>query len=172
MGVSCKKSKESPEDELSKLPPITQTGANTFGCLVNGKAWTPKGWDGRQPNFFIIVDPTFRNGDFSLRTYRLDNSIYESYVIGSDSINATSTYIISDIANTRIIYHKGTPDLSQIFCTVSYNGNFQRTGYLRISKYDLQSGIVSGEFEFTMVNKDCGNGDIIKVTKGRFDYKL
>jgi hypothetical protein len=25
--------------ELAKLPAITTTGANTFGCLLNGKAW-------------------------------------------------------------------------------------------------------------------------------------
>ena len=36
--TACKKVKE-PPTELSKLPPATQTGANTFGCLVNGKAW-------------------------------------------------------------------------------------------------------------------------------------
>lgn len=38
----CKKNKLS---ELDKLPPATQTGANTFGCLVNGKAYLPGGWE-------------------------------------------------------------------------------------------------------------------------------
>ena len=28
--------------ELEKLPPATQTGKNTFGCLVEGKAWVTK----------------------------------------------------------------------------------------------------------------------------------
>ncbi|MBS1947911.1 MAG: hypothetical protein JST47_09105 [Bacteroidetes bacterium] len=35
-GCSCKKSVAEPQ-----LPPITQTGANTFGCKVNGKVWVP-----------------------------------------------------------------------------------------------------------------------------------
>ncbi|MEJ7914030.1 MAG: hypothetical protein WKF70_12800 [Chitinophagaceae bacterium] len=35
----CRKSKS----ELEQLPPATQTGAETFGCLVNGKAFKPKG---------------------------------------------------------------------------------------------------------------------------------
>ena len=40
--MCCKKTETSSLDaELAKLPPITQTGANTFGCLVNGKAVTP-----------------------------------------------------------------------------------------------------------------------------------
>ena len=39
LGLSqCKK-----HDPESALPPATQTGASTFGCLVNGQAWTPKG---------------------------------------------------------------------------------------------------------------------------------
>ena len=37
--LSCKKQ---PVDQLSLLPPATQTGANTFGCLVNGRAFLPK----------------------------------------------------------------------------------------------------------------------------------
>ena len=28
---------------VDALPPATQTGQRTFGCLLNGKAWTPAG---------------------------------------------------------------------------------------------------------------------------------
>ena len=31
------------DDPEAGLPSATQTGANTFGCLVNGQVWTPKG---------------------------------------------------------------------------------------------------------------------------------
>ena len=42
MITSCKKTDTNSLDaELAKLPPITQTGANTFGCLVNGRAVLP-----------------------------------------------------------------------------------------------------------------------------------
>ena len=30
------------DDPLNKLPTITQTGANTFGCAINGEVLTPK----------------------------------------------------------------------------------------------------------------------------------
>ena len=30
------------DDPQDQLPPITQTGANTFGCLVNGQVFVPK----------------------------------------------------------------------------------------------------------------------------------
>src|SRR5437773_8453594 len=35
---SCRKQKNE-----EQLPPATQTGANTFGCLVDGKVWIPTG---------------------------------------------------------------------------------------------------------------------------------
>ncbi len=31
-----------PKTELEKLPPATQQGKSTFGCLVNGKAWVTR----------------------------------------------------------------------------------------------------------------------------------
>src|SRR5690606_10158538 len=31
-----------PKTELEKLPPATQEGKNTFGCLVDGKAWVTR----------------------------------------------------------------------------------------------------------------------------------
>lgn len=171
MSSGCKKNKDSIENELSKLPPVTQTGQNSFGCLVNGKAWTPKGWDGNSPNFYIIVDPTYKDGDFSLRTYRIADNIREDYTINSDSVKTTGTYIMNDTARTRVIYSKGTANLSQVFCKIFYSGNYNRKGFLKVTKYDLQAGIVSGEFEFSMINQDCST-DTIKVTHGRFDYKL
>src|SRR5882724_1729284 len=30
--------------EVAELPPATQTGANTFGCKVDGSFWVPKGF--------------------------------------------------------------------------------------------------------------------------------
>ncbi|MGH2649337.1 MAG: hypothetical protein ACRDE8_17285, partial [Ginsengibacter sp.] len=37
----CKKHK--PGNPVDQLPPATQTGANTFGCLINGEVFLPKG---------------------------------------------------------------------------------------------------------------------------------
>ena len=41
--------------------------------------------------------------------------------------------------------------------------------YLNITRYDLQAGIVSGTFNFVLAKPGC---DTVKVTHGRFDYKL
>lgn len=42
LSSSCKKQVIQPVNQLSLLPPATQTGANTFGCLVNGQAFVPQ----------------------------------------------------------------------------------------------------------------------------------
>ena len=40
--ASCKSCKK----EINALPDATQTGANTAGCLIDGKAWVPRGNSG------------------------------------------------------------------------------------------------------------------------------
>ena len=48
---SCKKELTT-EDLVAQLPPATQTGANTFGCLIDGKPYVPNGytgWSGTYP---------------------------------------------------------------------------------------------------------------------------
>jgi len=50
----CHKDDDQPIPEINKLPPATQTGVNTAGCLVNGKAFISKGYfSGRHGLIFI-----------------------------------------------------------------------------------------------------------------------
>ncbi|MEO6683157.1 MAG: hypothetical protein ABIN48_10070 [Ginsengibacter sp.] len=163
IGVGCKKNK--PKTELEKLPPITQTGANTFGCLINGKAWTPKGFQFK-PNFFIIVDPTFQNGNFDLRVYQYSNQKFERINIFSNDIRSIGNYSITPNGFVFV-------DFRNDFSSCNYLHSIENFsfGYLKITKYDLQNGIVSGEFDCTMYDSAI-NCDTIKITNGRFDYKL
>jgi hypothetical protein len=43
MASGCKKNNNSNNSPIDQLPPATQIGANTFGCLINGQAFTPGG---------------------------------------------------------------------------------------------------------------------------------
>ena len=59
------------DDDNASLPPETQTGANTVGCLVNGKVFLPHA-EGLNPSvncFYQFVD-----GEFFLR---LDSQILD-----------------------------------------------------------------------------------------------
>ena len=48
-------------------------------------------------------------------------------------------------------------------------GTTSVTGYVDLTRLDNQQGIVSGTFAFTLAQPGC---DTIKITNGRFDYKL
>jgi hypothetical protein len=70
--TQCSKCKDDPIP-VNQLPPATQTGAGTFGCLVNGQAWMPKGNDGFS-NYSVAYDPTYRQGTLNVSTYRLSGN--------------------------------------------------------------------------------------------------
>ena len=48
----CDKDDNKPKTELEKLPPATQTGAQTFGCLIDGKAFVPPKFGTNAPSAF------------------------------------------------------------------------------------------------------------------------
>ena len=80
--ISCRK--ENTDEEL--LPPITQNGANTFGCLINGKIYTQKGFLQNTPNFQLSVDTNFNDGSFGAITFRKTDNTIVDFTIGSDSM--------------------------------------------------------------------------------------
>ena len=42
LATGCSRNNDKPVAEIDKLPPATQKGANTIGCLINGQALLPK----------------------------------------------------------------------------------------------------------------------------------
>lgn len=40
---SCKDDDDTPTNPVDQLPPATQTGENTFGCLLDGEVFIPSG---------------------------------------------------------------------------------------------------------------------------------
>ena len=63
LSLHCKK--EEPQKEEDKLPPLTTEGKQTFGCLMNGKAWP----DSYLTNF---SSSGYANGNFELYLLTLD----------------------------------------------------------------------------------------------------
>lgn len=164
--ASCKKEKTDEE----KLPAITQTGANTFGCLINGKLYQPKGTIGPfKPNLDIMVDPTFSEGSFSVSTFNSDNTTLD-LSFGSDSIKATGVYEISPYSRAGFLFSKSIS--GNVQCQTLSKIDHVGTGYIKVTRYDLINRIFSGEFEFHFTNTACGIGNPIDITQGRFDIKL
>jgi len=163
---ACKKEK------TDTLPPITQEGANTFGCVINGKVYVPRGFEQNKPCFDIIVDPGFNDGSIDIRVFRKEGDLTTRLNFGSDSISNTGLFCVgSRVDFGYTIYSKR---LSDNICETPYSYGLpsNKNGYIKITRYDLMNRIISGEFEFHFVNPNCGLGDTINITMGRFDKKI
>jgi hypothetical protein len=173
LSSGCKKQK--PVNPIDQLPAATQEGKNTFGCLVNGKVFLPKG-SSLGPilssYYQYIYSPSPQGYVFQVAAR--DNSHEDdrfSVVLLVDSIKLVSPTIIplkkSIKGNGGGAYYSsifnGTAFLTKDFFTTN-----QTNGELTITKFDTNTQIVSGTFWFDAVNS---NGDTIKVTEGRFDMK-
>jgi hypothetical protein len=148
------------------LPPATQTGANTFGFLLNGQVWLPKGYNGTS-NLDLSYDPAFMGGTFNLSAYRYygNSSKDEQYVtIYLDSLSKEGTYNLYESPNKGTYFSDHNKCTYFSDTTVNY-----KKGNIIITKLDLQKGIVSGTFQFTLFKSGC---DSIKITQGRFDKKI
>jgi len=161
---SCKKQNAEPD-----LPPETQTGADTFGCRINGRAWVPQANKPRDNNNLILLElePVRQGSDgfFYVRTNNYKGN-GGSVSLLSNVINGTGTYRFDRIDSIR-----GTK------VTLGYNGcRYYSTdsdtycrGSITLKRFDFQErGIVSGTFEFTIYKPGC---DTVKVTDGRFDLR-
>ena len=173
-GSSCKKNKNS--NPINQLPPETQTGANTFGCLVNGEVFKPGGASltggSLSCNFqYLGAGP---NGGYFFRLAAIsrNNNSGESKSIGlfTDSLKILQgveyIYIAPRIKGTAYAlygYTKNNP-----LTIDDYETNSLNTGKLQIKKLDTVNQIISGIFSFDGANSI---GQKVKVREGRFDVR-
>ena len=150
-----------------KLPLETQSGANTVGCLINGKVFLPyREGIGAAVNCFYqeVNGELFFSMSFvdakgagvravSVSTSRLDLVQGQTYSLnknfdddgdftgagGSYSVNATENFYTTSIV----------------------------VGELKITYLDRSKSVVSGSFWFDAVNSD---GEVIEIREGRFDW--
>jgi len=159
----CKKNKD-------QLPSATQSGANTFGCLIDGKAWIPTGHgagSGIEPTSGGFFGTPDGKRNIYIKAYSPSDDIHiflkQVYTVGTYYLNKNNI---------------GRPDF--LIYPESYGGYFRddgsyfvtdslNTGVVRITYADTTSGIVSGTFQFTAKNPQTG--PLKKITDGRFDYK-
>lgn len=161
---SCNKDDDNNSDTL---PPATQTGANTVGCLVNGEVFLPK-QEGINPA--VVVNYEYINGEFFF-SLSFDNQIgtgLKGVSIGTLRIDlqAGQTYILNK-NNQDDGDFTGGGGLYTINTEIYYYTNADITGELTITRIDLSNSIISGTFWFDAINED---GDVVEIREGRFDY--
>ncbi|MEJ8598486.1 hypothetical protein JSO62_07255 [Riemerella anatipestifer] len=156
------------DDYNPQLPPITQTGAWTFGCKINGEVMIPqdatqqgppgggplKGlvfWDAIDSRAIEAIDARYGRGGVIIK-------------IPNEIMGKVGTFDFEEIhggfstANENKLY-------IQAMYKNSFYGSIANTGKIAFSRND---SIVAGTFYCKLKNRDKPY-DIIEVTEGRFD---
>jgi hypothetical protein len=163
----CKKDKLDPP---TVLPPITQTGANTFGCRVNGEVWVPfeKCGIGSNPCGEIVVD--------IVRTSQNQLPVEIHIGAGQRKRDNTSTAFSIQTKTNQSIYSAGnkidsvTINFRKNDGSLYYNYNYySKIERFEITKLDTINKIIAGTFELTLYASPT---DSLKITEGRYDLKF
>ena len=161
--ASCKKENKN-EDQL---PPATQTGANTFGCLVNGKVYVPKGFNGTgTPNPQIQYSLDLNNKPYLgiIARQTMNSNINGEVLIAFRNLDQLGSFSTPTDFNFSFGWND-YPGCS----TPAFDTTIQKWGSGVITKLDLQNNIISGTFDCKFKTLNC---DTIFLTQGRFDIKL
>ena len=168
--TSNKCKKDPPGKPIDQLPAATQTGANIFGCLVNGVAFLPGGnmlgggnlqcnYQYLNDGIYVVIRGTSNRKDVSTVGIYADSLELKS---GHSYILKTS---IRGNAQGGYLFGYVTSAGNQIVNAYFTNG-VTASGLLTITHLDTNNQIMSGTFWFTSIDS---NGDSAKITDGRFD---
>jgi len=163
--ISCKKN-------VDELPAATQSGANTFGCRIDGNIWVPQ----KNPVFpgaDILESMQLPNKDLYIRARNFNSSpnetefeIFIKEMDGPGVYTFNTTLSAPNTAASYIYYVKRNINPQNEWMTsASY------TGTVTITAYDTVQRFVSGTFQLQAIN--LYNAPMpITVSDGRFDVKI
>ncbi len=150
-----------PIAEIDKIPPATQTGANTFGCLYDGINFTPGNAANPLDCQYQYVDKGYYFAITAVR--RFDPNNYISIGLGTIQLQIFegNTYPLlgQEIGKANGSLYKNY--------TVTYTSD-QYTGALKITKLDPANYIISGTFWFDIKDTE---GVVHRIREGRFDMR-
>jgi len=165
-------------DEQFDLPPITQTGKNTFGCIIKGRVMLPRDGSGtfnmrdQALRFFGSTQPRNYN---EIRVNDFASKYTTSITLHIENLDRVGEYLINE-SNCQ----KGvdSPIITNIYCRIyDYEENiyknycsYTNSGELYITYFEFDE-FLSGEFSCNLKNVNDSN-DEIEIKSGRFDLNL
>ena len=161
------------------LPAITTTGANTFGCCINGNLLIPRDgtgtFGGNDSGFKTWGDPTGNSqySEIDIKDYKSTRtaSIFihiqglHQNGIGQYIINQSNGYTSIDGFFHTYIHCKVFDEKTNSY---QYYRSTENSGIINITNYNLPNRKVSGMFNCIVKNSSNPN-DIIEIKDGRFD---
>ena len=167
LAVKCPKPDNPPSNIQTKkqpdvLPPATQTGANTYGCLLNGKVWLPGGIIGNSS-----LDVQYYKGLFFISAgKKMGDTVLQAIRWSYKPVYGPGTYYFKN-APSGGPPGAGFADYKNTSC-----GNYQAVdkdslqNWVTVTKLDSVNRIVSGTFNLFFTENGC---DTLRITNGRFD---
>lgn len=172
--ISCNRDNDTETYNIPKLPPETQNGANTFGCMVNGKLFYPRDGIGDVMGNAkaIVYSGNTQFDEIQVANFRDGKPINYLYFHTQElPAKGVGEYIWKE-SN----FNNGIDGLMQNYLYVrafDYNTNtwkwytsYENSGKTTITKYGGQP-IVSGTFSGKLRTAD--GSETIEITDGRFD---
>ena len=159
-----------PKDPLSLLPPETQTGAGTFACLVNGKAFialytTSANGDWQSFNRLAIAGDMRLNGEGAAQPVSMGVTL-EGRLWSNESFALISSATPFPIFTTGV--NQFIARTANVPCI--YGGEYIKTGQVTLVKFDPVARIAAGRFAFVLYKP--GGCDTLRVSNGRFDVNF
>ena len=172
--VACKRKpiNVEPTNPIDLLPPYTEKGAETYGCLINGEVFIPRS-DGSLGAFAARVD--FSKWDTVYYLTIAAKNFYSKKVIALNGTLDSTDLIPKTFQLISYNDQNGleTGTFSGRYWIYSQNKHFTRppvaNGELNIKYFNRKKGIIAGTFWFDAI--DTVTNDIIHITDGRFDLK-
>jgi hypothetical protein len=160
------------EKDKNELPPETQEGKNTFGCLVNGEVFKPKGALSGGPALTCYYQHLFPGDSgyvFSISAKDLSNSDKIRRVsVGVGGLKVYEGLSVPLTSGTITGEGRGEYTDNPFEESYSTDPTLRGKGVLSITKFDETAQIASGTFWFTAGNP---KGDTVRISEGRFDLR-
>ena len=181
----CSKNNDIPQTQQDQLPAITTTGANTAGCIINGKVLIPKNGINGTSGFPVYGLKYVAGSNFGLPNFNDTFSITINN-LEDKGLNYWIYIHINDMTMQNGIYNVqqsngeflNGPNNPHIIVRETFDGVSGKTfisspnsGTIKITRFDYLNGIYSGIFNVTLYNKD-NPLETIQVTDGRFDINV
>ncbi|MFN0215013.1 MAG: hypothetical protein ACKVT2_12225 [Saprospiraceae bacterium] len=150
--------------DYTVLPPATQEGKNTFGCLVNGEVWVPR-VELFVPWYDLAASFSEKDGsgvgNITCRLLTKDQDDFMQVIFGPTFLH-TGLYYMKPLASTDAQMRIGA---SPWYGT---DDGDSTENWVRLNLIDTSRNIVAGTFQFTLYNSENKNDKVV-LSEGRFD---
>ncbi len=165
--VACKKDPIPPDPSTIIMPPLTHQGINTFGCYIDGELFVAN--EGESVWALPPVSCNFNEftRDLGIQGSRQYDTLRDYIYIRADITNGVGVYDFR-MNEAGSVGYSGTITPK---CDYYYYQDTPNLGKLTITHLDEVNNIISGTFYMNLINEDCEEDTLLKITDGRFDFK-